>query len=67
MSHDTQQTLLEKGMEMLLRQGYNDLGVAALLEKTRIPKGSFCQHFCSKEDFVLQFIVLYLKEGYRGL
>ena len=67
MSHDTQQKLLETGMEMLLRQGYNDLGVAALLEKTRIPKGSFYHHFASKEDFALQVIDLYLKEVHRGL
>lgn len=67
MSHDTQQKLLETGMEMLLRQGYNDLGVAALLEKTRIPKGSFYHHFASKEDFALQVIDLYLKEVHKGL
>ena len=67
MSHDTQQKLLETGMEMLLRQGYNDLGIAALLEKTRIPKGSFYHHFSSKEDFALQVIDLYLKEVHRGL
>jgi TetR/AcrR family transcriptional repressor of nem operon len=67
MSHETQQKLLETGMEMLLRQGYNDLGVAALLEKTRIPKGSFYHHFSSKEDFALQVIDMYLKEVHRGL
>lgn len=67
MSHDTQQKLLETGMEMLLRQGYNDLGIAALLERTRIPKGSFYHHFSSKEDFALQVIDLYLKEVHRGL
>jgi len=67
MSHDTQQKLLETGVEMLLRQGYNDLGIAALLEKTRIPKGSFYHHFSSKEDFALQVIDLYLKEVHRGL
>jgi TetR/AcrR family transcriptional repressor of nem operon len=67
MSHDTQQKLLETGVEMLLRHGYNDLGIAALLEKTRIPKGSFYHHFSSKEDFALQVIDLYLKEAHRGL
>jgi TetR/AcrR family transcriptional repressor of nem operon len=67
MSHDTPQKLLETGMEMLLRQGYNDLGIAALLEKTRIPKGSFYHHFSSKEDFALQVIDLYMKEAHKGL
>lgn len=52
---------------MLLRHGYNDLGIAALLEKTRIPKGSFYHHFASKEDFALQVIDLYMTEVHRGL
>lgn len=52
---------------MLLRHGYNDLGIAALLEETRIPKGSFYHHFKSKEDFGLQAIDLYMKEVHAGL
>ena len=54
-------------MVMLLRQGYNDLGIAALLDKTGIPKGSFYHHFTSKEDFALQVIDLYMEEVHRGL
>jgi TetR/AcrR family transcriptional repressor of nem operon len=64
---DTRQLLLQRGMAMLLRQGYNDLGIAALLEKTQIPKGSFYHHFESKEDFGLQVIDLYMKEVHAGL
>jgi TetR/AcrR family transcriptional regulator, transcriptional repressor for nem operon len=67
MSHDTPQRLLEAGMAMLLQQGYNDLGIAALLEKTRIPKGSFYHHFASKEDFAHRVIDLYMKEVHAGL
>lgn len=67
MSHDTQHRLLEAGLAMLLRHGYNDLGVAALLEKTRVPKGSFYHHFPSKEDFAVQVIDLYMKEVHKGL
>lgn len=54
-------------MNMLLRQGYNNLGIAALLEETRIPKGSFYHHFGSKEDFGLQVIDLYMKDVHAGL
>lgn len=54
-------------MAMLLRHGYNDLGISALLEKTRIPKGSFYHHFTSKEEFALQVIDLYMEEVHRGL
>lgn len=54
-------------MAMLLRQGYNDLGIASLLDKTGIPKGSFYHHFQSKEDFALQVIDVYMEEVHRGL
>lgn len=67
MSHDTPQRLLEQGVAMLLQRGYNDLGVAALLEATQIPKGSFYHHFSSKEDFALQVIDLYMTQVHQGL
>lgn len=54
-------------MAMLLRQGYHDLGIAALLDATQVPKGSFYHHFRSKEDFGLQVIDLYLKNVHAGL
>ena len=52
---------------MLLRQGYHALGIAAVLEATKIPKGSFYHYFKSKEDFGLQAIELYMKEVHAGL
>ncbi len=52
---------------MLLEHGYHDLGVAALLEETDIPKGSFYHHFESKEDFALQVIDLYMESVHAGL
>lgn len=67
MALETRQQLLQRGMAMLLRQGYNDLGIAALLEETQIPKGSFYHHFESKEDFGLQVIDLYMKAVHAGL
>lgn len=54
-------------MAMLLRHGYNDLGIAALLEQTQIPKGSFYHHFTSKEDFAVKVIDLYMVEVHKGL
>lgn len=67
MANETRQHLLEQGMAMLLRHGYHDLGIAALLEATKIPKGSFYHHFKSKEDFGLQVIEQYMKEVHAGL
>jgi TetR/AcrR family transcriptional regulator, transcriptional repressor for nem operon len=67
MAHDTQQQLLEQGMAMLLRRGYHNLGIAAVLEATQIPKGSFYHHFASKEDFGLKVIDLYMEQVHAGL
>lgn len=67
MATEAKQQLLETGMAMLLKQGYHDLGIAALLEATHTPKGSFYHYFKSKEDFGLQAIDLYMHEAHRGL
>jgi TetR/AcrR family transcriptional regulator, transcriptional repressor for nem operon len=61
----TKQDLLELGLQLLLKHGYTDLGVAALLEKAGVPKGSFYHHFESKEDFGLQAIDRYM-DGVHG-
>lgn len=67
MTTDVKQTLLRQGMAMLLRHGYHDLGIAALLDATQTPKGSFYHYFRSKEDFGLQAIELYMQEVHAGL
>lgn len=67
MANDTQEQLLRQGMAMLLRYGYHNLGIAAVLDATQIPKGSFYHYFESKEDFGLQVIDLYLTEVHAGL
>lgn len=67
MATETKQLLLEQGMTMLLRHGYHDLGITAVLEATKVPKGSFYHHFKTKEDFGLQVIDLYMTEVHAGL
>ena len=67
MTATTKEKLIEAGLEMLLRRGYNDLGIQALLEETGTPKGSFYHHFRSKEDFALQVIDAYMVEVHAGL
>lgn len=52
---------------MLLEQGYNDLGIQALLNATATPKGSFYHHFKDKEDFALQVIDAYMTEVHGAL
>lgn len=58
---------MECGLKMLLRHGYHDLGIAAVLEETGTPKGSFYHHFRSKEEFGLTVIDLYMEEVHAGL
>ncbi len=52
---------------MLLAHGYNDLGIQALLDATRIPKGSFYHHFKDKEDFALQVLDQYMRGVHASL
>lgn len=67
MRQDTKQHLLEHGVAMVLRHGYHDLGIMALLQEAEVPKGSFYHHFASKEDFGLQVIDLYMEQVHAGL
>jgi TetR/AcrR family transcriptional repressor of nem operon len=65
MTHPTKQRLLDAGLAMLLKHGYNDLGIQELLKATKTPKGSFYHHFRDKEDFALQVIGRYM-QGVHG-
>lgn len=67
MPQTTKQRLIEAGLTMLLRHGYNELGIQAVLSATGTPKGSFYHHFESKEDFALQVIDTYMREVHAGL
>ena len=67
MTHATKQLLLDVGVPMLLKHGYNDLGIQALLEATGTPKGSFYHHFQDKEDFALQVIDQYMHQVHGAL
>lgn len=67
MTHSTKQRLIDAGLGMLLEQGYNNLGIQALLAATGVPKGSFYHHFRDKEDFALQVIDAYFAQVHAGL
>lgn len=60
MPSTTKQHLLELGVGLLLKHGFTDLGVATLLERAGVPKGSFYHHFGSKEGFGIQAIGFYM-------
>lgn len=52
---------------MLLKHGYSDLGIQALLTATGTPKGSFYHHFKDKEDFALQVVDAYMMQVHAAL
>jgi TetR/AcrR family transcriptional regulator, transcriptional repressor for nem operon len=66
-THHTKQRLLDAGLPMLLKHGYSDLGIQAVLAATGTPKGSFYHHFKDKEDFALQVVDQYMREVHAGL
>ena len=53
---DTRELILEKGMEIVLIKGFNNMGLSELLKACNIPKGSFYHFFESKEDFGFQLL-----------
>ena len=59
MKTDTIDNILEIGTDLILKNGYNNIGLNKILEAANIPKGSFYYYFKSKEDFGIQVIKFY--------
>lgn len=66
-THPTKQRLLDAGLTMLLKHGYNDLSIQELLAVTGIPRGSFYHHFRDKEDFALEAVDEYMRRVHAAL
>ena len=49
--HDIPERLLAAGLELFLEQGYNATGIQQITDRANVPKGSFYNHFTSKEAF----------------
>ncbi len=56
MTTDTELLLLEKGAEVIRRNGFNNTGLSMILKEAGVPKGSFYHYFKSKEDFGIRLI-----------
>ncbi len=59
MKNDTVTHILETGTDLILKNGYHNVGLNKILREANIPKGSFYYYFKSKEDFGLQVIAYY--------
>lgn len=59
------QAILEKGEDILRRQGYHKTGINQILTECNIPKGSFYNFFKSKEEFGLEVLKYYGDNNYE--
>lgn len=53
------QQLLGAGLELFLQQGYNATGVQEIADRAGVPKGSFYNHFESKDAFAAAIVARY--------
>lgn len=59
--------MVEHGTQLMLRSGYAGTGLVELLQAAGVPKGSFYNHFGSKEAFGVELVERYYAEQDRLL
>lgn len=57
----TRERLLEKGVALLMEQGYHGTGLQELVQSAGVPKGSFYNYFPSKEAFSAEVVKRYIE------
>jgi TetR/AcrR family transcriptional repressor of nem operon len=55
----TRDHLIEVGVALMHRNGYNATGLNEILAEAQVPKGSFYHHFGSKEEFAVAVLNQY--------
>ena len=58
--------LLAAGLQLFLRQGYNGTGIQQITDAAGVPKGSFYNHFGSKEAFAATIVDRYSEYNRRS-
>lgn len=53
---EVREEILKVGSELIVRGGFGQTGIDAVLKKAKVPKGSFYYYFASKEEFGLAVI-----------
>ena len=59
--------LIDRGLDLVHRRGFANSGVASIAEAAGAPKGSFYNHFKSKEDFGNAVLARYFDDVLAGL
>jgi TetR/AcrR family transcriptional repressor of nem operon len=63
---DIPERVLAAGLSLFLRQGYNGTGIQQITDQAGVPKGSFYNHFASKEAFAAAIIDRYAEYSHRS-
>ncbi len=58
-SEHTREALIQEGIQQISSFGYHGTGIKQILDKVKVPKGSFYNFFASKEAFVAEVIAAY--------
>ena len=58
-SEHTREEILNQGIGLLAQHGYHGTGIKKILDKVKVPKGSFYNFFESKEHFAAEVIGKY--------
>lgn len=61
--HNVREQLVDAGLHTLYRQGFNGSGVQDITAAAGVPKGSFYNHFESKEAFALEVLERFWLSG----
>nr|WP_299070846.1 TetR/AcrR family transcriptional regulator [uncultured Allomuricauda sp.] len=56
MKAEVKDRILDIGVTIISKKGYNGIGIQEVLDEAKVPKGSFYHYFKSKEDFSIQVI-----------
>lgn len=63
----TRDNLIRAGVQMLHEAGYAATGIQEIVNAAAVPKGSFYNHFESKETFGKEVVDFYFDQGLAGL
>lgn len=65
--HGTRDRILDAGAELILGRGFSAVGLAEILGRAQVPKGSFYYYFGSKEDFGVAMLERYFQDYDAGV
>jgi len=64
---DTRRKLVQAGLQIMHAGGYAAAGIQSIVERVDVPKGSFYNHFPSKEAFAAEVIDAYFERAEERL